>query len=304
MTKTVIVPRGLPASGKSTWVLSMIEQDSNGEVVRINNDDLCTMLFGRPFVGKNKHTAELLANLRIALLKQFLTDESITDIFIDNTNLNTRTVRELEKVTLQYGARFIVVDQFLEVPIDVCIERDAARGDRSVGPEVLRSMALQANKLQPWKYSASPEIVPYDNDPSLPPIFLCDIDGTVADKHPDRDIYDASKAHMDFPIEPVVAAIKGLLQNNHEIIFMSGRSDDSREQTQDWINRNIGYGMKLYMREYGDFRPDWIVKHELFQEHIAGKYRVVGVFDDRDQVVHLWRRRLGLHTMQVNDGDF
>ena len=37
--------------------------------------------------------------------------------------------------------------------------------------------------------------------------------------------------------------------------------------------------------------------------HINGKYNVLGVFDDRDQVVSVWRS-LGLTCFQVNWGNF
>jgi adenylate kinase family enzyme len=38
--KTVHIPRGIPASGKSTWSKNFIASRSAGTVARINNDDI------------------------------------------------------------------------------------------------------------------------------------------------------------------------------------------------------------------------------------------------------------------------
>ena len=57
------------------------------------------------------------------------------------------------------------------------------------------------------------------------------------------------------------------------------------------------------MRATGDPRKDSIVKREIFDREIRDRYRVVGVFDDREQVVQMWRA-LGLTVFQVAEGDF
>jgi hypothetical protein len=67
------------------------------------------------------------------------------------------------------------------------------------------------------------------------------------------------------------------------------------------IDNGIPYD-KLLMRQAEDTRKDSIIKLELFNE-VKLDYYVVGVFDDRNQVVELWRD-LGLQCYQVADGDF
>lgn len=56
------------------------------------------------------------------------------------------------------------------------------------------------------------------------------------------------------------------------------------------------------MRVAGDNRPDTIVKYEMFQK-IKDKYNIVGVFDDRECVVEMWRA-VGLTCFQVDWGMF
>ena len=58
------------------------------------------------------------------------------------------------------------------------------------------------------------------------------------------------------------------------------------------------------MRKHGDYREDSIVKGELLDqaiEEFPGK--IFGVFEDRRQVVDMYRAR-GLRVFQVAEGNF
>ena len=57
------------------------------------------------------------------------------------------------------------------------------------------------------------------------------------------------------------------------------------------------------MRTLGDMRKDSIVKQELYEQNILGKFNVSFILDDRQQVVDMWRS-LGLTVFQVAEGDF
>jgi hypothetical protein len=52
-----------------------------------------------------------------------------------------------------------------------------------------------------------------------------------------------------------------------------------------------------------DMRKDAVIKQELFDKYVAGKYNVLFVLDDRNQVVDFWRS-IGLTCFQVNYGNF
>lgn len=305
MKKKVIIPRGLPGSGKSTWVKEQLATHPTGTAVRLNNDDLSMMLYNEMWGNMfNNASKELLHHLRLAMLKTFLSQEYITHIYVDNTNLARATVKALQDVTLLAGAEFVVVDDFLDVPIEECIERDSKR-DRVVGGDVIRKMAGQLKGIRSWKVPETPTIEPHVNEWSedLESVVLCDIDGTIALMN-GRSPYEFDKVHTDVPNFSVAALVAMLKANDVRVIFMSGRGEESRTETAVWLWNELGFEPELYMRAAGDVRPDWIVKYELFQEHIAGKYHVWFVLDDRDQVVDLWRRKLGLPTFQVADGDF
>ena len=142
----------------------------------------------------------------------------------------------------------------------------------------------------------------------IPPAIICDLDGTLALKHKDRTWFDAStcdKDDINYPIQDIVKRMAA----THLIIFCSGRENKYREPTLEFIKKCFPdfiekHSFYLYMRETNDFRKDSIVKHEIYQLCIKGKYDIHFVLDDRQQVVDMWRNALGLTTLQVAEGKF
>jgi phosphoglycolate phosphatase-like HAD superfamily hydrolase len=147
--------------------------------------------------------------------------------------------------------------------------------------------------------------------------YLFDIDGTIADlshrlhhiqKEPkDWRAFFAACAD-DEPIPHVIELAKRLWATV-PIIFVSGRSDECRDETMAWLETH-GFGSVgkrherfLYMRRAGDHRPDNLVKAELLDAILADGFEPIMAFDDRDQVVRMWRGR-GIPCAQVAAGDF
>jgi len=136
-------------------------------------------------------------------------------------------------------------------------------------------------------------------------IWLCDLDGTLAIMN-GRGPFEWGRVDEDLPNIPVFAVVRALLRDAHEIMFISGRMEQCRVSTEDWLTGNleVPYArFRLLMRKDDDFRPDEIVKRELYENEIAPHYDVQGIFDDRDKVVKMWRS-LGLTCFQVADGNF
>lgn len=304
MTKKVIIPRGIPGSGKTTWVKAQLATHPAGTAVRISNDDLSFMLYGQPWgtFFFSDATRETLQALRISMLETFLKQDAITHVYVDNTNLATPTVKSLQEVALRYGAEFIVDDQFLAVDIEECIERDSKR-DAPVGGDVIRKMAKQTEKIKPWVVPAVPVIEKYDNsNTKLVDAIIVDIDGTLAHMN-GRGPYDWDRVGEDL-VDENIKHILELEASSSLIILMSGRDGSCYGETYNWLKDNKIPFAELHMRAPGDMRPDWIVKHELFQKHVADGYHIRYVLDDRASVVDLWRNKLGLPTYQVAEGDF
>lgn len=102
---------------------------------------------------------------------------------------------------------------------------------------------------------------------------------------------------------PMIYVLEALLRDGYCIVLCSGRPSNYRRQTEEWLLKNRIMYDDLVMRKAGDFRPDDLIKIELYREHIEPVYEVLGVFDDRDRVVAAWRR-IGLKCFQVAPGDF
>lgn len=299
----VLVLRGLPASGKSTFAKALVNANPAGTVARINNDDLSTMLYGAGHVP-SVNLSEVFADLRERTLTALLTAPTTRMVVIDNTNLTTRTVNRLARIARTHNATFTVDDRFLTVPLEECLQRNAKR-EQPVPENVITGMYRQASRLKPWTPPPLlPPVEPYHNNPELPAVVLVDIDGTLATMSPDRGPYDWNKVHLDTPNPAVVTVIKTLIDSGTHVKVFSGRSEDCRTSTEEWLATHVAPGLDVHMRPSGDNRPDDLIKYDLFNEHVRDKHHVTTVFDDRDQVVQLWRHHLQLPVFQVADGNF
>ena len=141
-----------------------------------------------------------------------------------------------------------------------------------------------------------------------PDVYLCDLDGTlcnvshrrqyVATKPRNWDAWNAGLVN-DKPNLAVLGIITSLTYY-YPLIFVSGRSDDYRKQTEEWLEKyDISYNA-LYMRKYKDHRDDVIVKGEIADE-IEKEYNILGVFDDRKKVIDMWINR-GIFVFDVGQG--
>jgi len=295
---TLTITRGLPGSGKTTWARQQAGH------VRVNRDELRRMLHGGPL-----HTG--WAEVQVTLAQQAQVDALLRaglNVICDDTNLRAKAVRELAELGRQAGASVVVRD-FTQVPVEVCIARDALRPEpERVGEDVIREMwqrYLAGRRLPLPVPDPAPAVTPthYEPPPGMPEAFLVDIDGTVAVMG-DRSPYDETRVPEDRPNEPVIRVVRALHAAGYRIVFCSGRTDGSRESTAAWLAEHVGVPYDaLHMRKSGDQRKDSIVKAELFDRHVRHAYRVVGVLDDRVQVVRMWRS-LGLTVLQVAEGDF
>ncbi|GLI41526.1 acid phosphatase class B [Glycomyces algeriensis] len=137
----------------------------------------------------------------------------------------------------------------------------------------------------------------------LPNAAIVDIDGTVA-LMGSRDPYDETTVIHDAPNYPIVRLVTVVAMAGHSLVFVSGRTEACREDTETWLARRFPFPHSgLHMRAIGDKRRDAEVKTEIYRTHIEGRYNVRWVFDDRNQTVAAWRA-LGLTCLQVAPGDF
>lgn len=142
--------------------------------------------------------------------------------------------------------------------------------------------------------------------------FVFDLDGTLCNVHHRRQ-YVATKPRNwnawnqglvnDVPhlaVQKVFQALRNCNDYETDLIIVSGRSDDYKEQTIKWLSDNEIFYDEIYMRKYKDHRDDAIVKGEIADE-IEKTHKIIGVFDDRQRVVNMWIQR-GIWVFDVGQG--
>jgi predicted kinase len=281
--KKVLILQGLPASGKSSFAKELLLANP-GCWVRTNKDLLREMAHASYWSKSNE---KFIIQLRDTAILMAL--EAGKHVVVDDANFgkNIDHIKELVKGQ----AKVEINDSFLQTPVEECIRRDLLR-PKSVGKDVIMKM---------YNQFVRPQFQPIAYNPNLPQAIIVDMDGTLAIIG-DRSPYDVSRCDLDFPNLPVLETVKKW-QDDTTIIIVSGRTDDGQEKTETWLKKHGVKYQHLYMRKTGDMRKDSIIKQEIYDRFIQGKYNISFILDDRQQVVDMWRS-LGLIVFQVAEGDF
>lgn len=316
---------GIPGSGKSTYAKQLISKDPSN-YVRINNDDLRAMMNGSVW---SQDYEKMITDARNYLIRDAL--KRGKNVIIDNLNLNRRHFDDVCKIAKSVNSDIQVFEKAFYIEFEEAVARNAARtGAARVPDDVMKKWFKESGGKQFKFYKPRMEIF-YEQkgninntvdgpmwDESLPTAVLCDLDGTLALIH-NRSPYDASNCDVkDLPNIPVIETVLAHYKAGRNIIFCSGREDKYKPETIRFIEKHcmltvndqhdpgffpVPIEYQLYMRKTDDFRKDAIIKEEIYQENIEGKYNVLCVLDDRDQVVQFWREK-GLTCFQVAPGNF
>ena len=147
---------------------------------------------------------------------------------------------------------------------------------------------------------------------------IFDLDGTIANIDERRRIsdkgdgkihwgkfFDPENIKLDEPNIPVIETFKAFKSLRYNVAIFSGRSDATREKTEEWLEKHGVKPSHFIMRPDGDFTPDDELKKGWLDEYFPGDKRhdILCVFDDRNKVVNMWREE-GLACFQVAEGNF
>jgi predicted kinase len=310
---TLVIMRGLPGCGKSTYARKWVSEDPDGRA-EVNRDAIRLMLGG--YVVGSSAQEKMVTKVQHQAIKDLLI--SGVDVVSSDTNLTERYVRELFKIANSVGAEIYVHDM-TNIDLDTVLAQNTYRTDKEPVPYVVIMKMYQKSV----KGKGYPLPLPKEDSAGKAPDFwyvdlscigkqphdICDIDGTVADHAGIRSPYDYSLVGEDRERRRVSEILRDRYMMGKGLIYVSGRPDidNVRADTEAWLRSHVGVPFAaLYMRPADRLQiNDAIIKRDLFDEHIRHKYNLTGVvFDDRDRVVDMWRNQLGLDCMQVNYGDF
>ncbi len=144
--RKVIITRGLPASGKTTWSRQWVHD--HPEYKRINRDDLRMMIYEGAW---NQKKEEAVLASRRAMIWAML--DNGWYIVLDDTNLDPKRLEETKKIITDWEENVfpdvlpkvkITIKDFTHVPLETCIARNAQRTGIAKVPE--RFIRMYYNK--------------------------------------------------------------------------------------------------------------------------------------------------------------
>lgn len=223
----------------------------------------------------------------------------------------------------------------LHEPYSVCLERCLSRvGHPTIQDEKSARYALQTfftKYERPTEDEANKVTFIYP-DGQKPSAIICDLDGTLcnvdhrlhtvrppkdweeeillAKKEKRKNIYgwkpDWKSFFYNIPGDSLNNWCEDLITRfslTHKIVFCSGRPDDYKKVTKDWLKYNNIWYDDLFMRPRNDSRDDSTVKEIILDFEILTRYTPYFMIDDRKRVFEMWRSR-GFTCLACANGDF
>ena len=290
MENKIIVLVGPPASGKTTYARELAKAGTPYVIV---NRDSIRESRGEYWVPDQE---DYISDMEEYAVRSAIKRGLIP--IIDATNLNPKTIEKWENLAKELNCE-IEYKKFY-IPFKEALERDSKR-ERSVGKKVLIKFYTK------YFYDEYVKEVGYDDriinkGNHKTPCVIIDLDGTVA-LHRNRLPYDWNKLDSDEFDPRMLQIIYKLHLAAVKIIFLTGRPNSVRDETEKWIKKYIWSDFNLIMRPTDDNRSGDIVKKELWEKYIEPNYNTLCVFEDSNKCVNMWRD-LGLLTCQIANGDY
>lgn len=292
----ILMLKGLPRSGKTTWAKKFVLQ--SGNYVRVNRDDLRAMLHAGKWSPRNESITIDVQNAIVTTLINIH-----RNVIIDDTNLGKSDYDRWSNFSKRIGAEFAVKE--FKSDINTLITRDNhSDPTERRGRHVIERMALLHGYF---------ELKPQS-------VVLCDIDGTISDcehrrHHVQKEPKDwkgfFSAMGDDTLRQSTFTLLKQAAAEGKTIIFLSARPENYRAVTESWLLKydmspihsqrgtSVEY-LTLLMRQENDTRADTIVKQQILDKFFD-KEQIAHVIDDRPSVLRMWQSN-GLKTIDVGKG--
>lgn len=304
--RKIIVLIGISGSGKTTKAAEYLKQNPN--TLRVNRDDIRMQITASNQRMLKRDIENLVSKIQDEQIRTMLL--SGYDVLIDNTHLKTKY---LDEIYMKFGHMAKIYTSWINCTLEFAQNRVLKR-DSITNVDYIERQHNDYLKLEKDVKDFKPSLkgmhpfagMPHNNE--IPNTIICDLDGTLS-------LYDEKKSayDRDFENDTWNKAVGTVLESflishnfgeNPDIIhFFSGRNAKHKDKTLEFLTKNgliPDQEFKLVMRAEDDARRDSVVKMEMFEQNIPGKYNPLFVIDDRLQVIEECWNRLGLFVFNVN----
>lgn len=296
MVKNLVVLVGPPGCGKSTLAHKLADIG----FARISQDDQ----------GKDGHRQEFMEAIRAG-----------KPVVVDRMNFDAEQRSRYLSFAKENGYHTCV--KVIHESMETCLERISKRESHpTIKTEKDAKNALNfffSKYTRPTKDEA--DVIEYIYpEGHKEEVIICDLDGTLCNidhrlhfLHAPKDQPEGVKFKKDWksfsescvtdkPNDWCMRIIEAFEQTETAVIFASGRSDEYKGHTVDWLMA-AGLHPEVYMRNRSDYRQDCIVKENILDFEILTRYNPIFFIDDRKQVTDMWRAR-GYVCLQCAEGEF
>ncbi|MBR2246343.1 MAG: AAA family ATPase [Bacilli bacterium] len=296
----LIICRGIQGSGKSTWAKAWAMEDPKTRV-RFNWDDMRNMM-GEYWVPERENTG-IMKTLRASFLDDMM--RAGWDICIDNMNLNPKDWEFYEGIVKTFneahpGKTYEIeyVDFF--TPVEECIRRDAMR-PHPIGEAVIRATWKRYKHFIICKEIEDKFYSMRTYDATKKDCIIADMDSTLCVNLTKRPFYTdgwKEKLIYDTPLAGPISILRAQkMTGTCDVIIVTGRREDGRETTEEWLETyNVPYD-RLYMRGITDYTKGDVFKEKILKEFILPKYNVLFALEDDNKCSQMYRRN-GLICLQ------
>jgi hydroxymethylpyrimidine pyrophosphatase-like HAD family hydrolase len=133
--------------------------------------------------------------------------------------------------------------------------------------------------------------------------IIVDLDGTYSFVG-DRSPYNGKLTmEVDKPHWAIIHLVESMRRSGYEIIFVSGRNENARQQTEKFIEH---YGLmttdqyQLHLKPNGDFRKDYLHKGEVYSK-LEPEFNILFALEDRPSMIDFYRNEIGISCFGVSE---
>lgn len=304
-----------------------------------------TVLVGPPGSGKSTLAKEYCSKGGITYINQDSQGKGHLDLFYAAVERGDEIVVDRMGFSKEQRSRYLNPAKakgyqthitVLHVPYRVCLERVRARTDHeTIKDEKAARSALGTffGKYERVTDDEADKVLRIFPEGHKPLAIVCDLDGTLCKidqrlhfvRKPPGEKKDWNGFFNGILQDEVNEWCRDILESFAgktplaSVVYCSGRPDDRRKDTVEWLKANGLYAINrcmttpvasdnedlfhLYMRPRNDQRDDSIVKEIILDFEILTRFTPYFMIDDRKRVVDMWRKR-GFTCLHCAEGDF